>query len=86
MPRLKRLYLQSNRLGAFDYGALAQMAELGLLRLDRQGGGDLGCGGEDLWSNDAAGITDAVALCGGGAQHMARNRASLVPFSKEDMR
>ena len=64
VPRLTMLFLHSNRLGAFDYGALAQMDELSYLYLNGQVGGDPSCGGKNIWPADAAGIAAAVAACG----------------------
>ena len=63
LTRLEWLGLSFNRLGAFDYGALAPMAALRTLFLHTQTGGDLGCGGEDNWRY-APGIAAAVASCG----------------------
>ena len=64
LPLLEELYLNGNRLGAFDYGALVPMDFLQRLYLNNQEGGDLSCGGKDLWTDDLTGIAAAVALCG----------------------
>ena len=64
LPLLEELYLNGNRLGAFDYGALVPMDSLQRLYLNNQEGGDLSCGGNDLWIDDPTGIAAAVALCG----------------------
>ena len=42
---LEVLNLYQNRLGAFDYSAVGPMTALGILTLNNQAGGDLGCGG-----------------------------------------
>ena len=65
LTRLERLYLSENRLGAFDYGALAPMAALEILALNDQEGGDLRCGGKDRWHPNAVGIAAARGHRGG---------------------
>ena len=71
--RLKRLFLNDNQLGKFDYGALAQMTGLAVLSLNSQtANGDVSCNGTDLFggdldgriSPDPTGIAAAVASCG----------------------
>ena len=66
---LEQLYLNTNRIGAFDYGSLVPMPGMGVLSLANQiGGGDLSCDGEDNWGSftdyDVAGVAAAVAACG----------------------
>ena len=62
--RLESLWLHENRLGAFDYGALVNMAALRTLTLKGQKDGDLRCGEHDRWDNNAPGIQSAIATCG----------------------
>jgi hypothetical protein len=62
LTRLERLGLDNNRIGMFDYSSLAPMPALSFLSLESQVGGDLRCGGKDVF--DAAGIQAAVAACG----------------------
>ena len=63
LARLEVLHLIGNRLDTFDYGALAPMAALRYLYLNGQEGGDLSCGGKDLY-NFADEIQAAIASCG----------------------
>ena len=51
LTQLEEFYLDGNRLGAFDFGALAPMPALRILFLNRQEGGDPNCDGVNVWED-----------------------------------
>jgi len=51
LTQLEKFLLDGNRLGAFDFGALAPMPALRILFLGRQEGGDPNCDGVNHWDD-----------------------------------